>query len=525
MRGREDESQTADSTGGRREPLLSPRWLIATIAVSAVIRFLFVVWPNLIFEEAYYWLYSQHLALGYIDHPPMVAWVIAAGTALFGNTEFGVRIAAFLGWFATAGATALYARELAGQRAILPAVFMLSIFPYFVMTGSLMSPDVVLAAAWAGSLFFLHRAILGRGRWEAWLGAGACIGVGMLSKYSIALLGISTLVFLAIDPGSRRWYLRPKPYACAAVAALAFSPVIYWNWTNDWISFKFQSTARLAASHQFDLPALLVCIVALLTPAGVMAYAPILVRGAKATFGLARGRDEDRTLAFTAVYTLVPLGVFTFASLQNETKLNWTGPLWLAALPLVASWIAGGITKGAGRWERIGAKLWKPSIVLMGVVYSAMLFLTVSPHAASIPGTMAQMPSCWPGLARKIETIQKQVLAETGTLPAVVGYDKNRIASLLSFYDSDGLGNDEIASRNLFGKSALMFAIWNPAKRYIGSNLIVVVDREAEDDILDQRIADHAKRVGPVERFNVVEDGVDVGAFSYRIVYGLTAKK
>jgi dolichol-phosphate mannosyltransferase len=48
--------------------------------------------PELLPEEAYYWNYSRHLDIGYLDHPPMVAWLIRLGTMVFGQNEFGVRI-------------------------------------------------------------------------------------------------------------------------------------------------------------------------------------------------------------------------------------------------------------------------------------------------------------------------------------------------------------------------------------------------------------------------------------------------
>ena len=47
-------------------------------------------------EEAYYWTYAQHPALSYYDHPPMVAWTIQLGTALFGDNELGVRMATII---------------------------------------------------------------------------------------------------------------------------------------------------------------------------------------------------------------------------------------------------------------------------------------------------------------------------------------------------------------------------------------------------------------------------------------------
>src|SRR5690606_28231012 len=40
---------------------------------------------------SYYWLWSRVPSAGYLDHPPMVAWWIWASTALFGDTEFGIR--------------------------------------------------------------------------------------------------------------------------------------------------------------------------------------------------------------------------------------------------------------------------------------------------------------------------------------------------------------------------------------------------------------------------------------------------
>ncbi|HTO65264.1 MAG TPA: glycosyl transferase, partial [Bradyrhizobium sp.] len=46
----------------------------------------------LTFDEAYYWMWSKHLAGGYYDHPPMVALVIRLGTMLAGDTELGVRL-------------------------------------------------------------------------------------------------------------------------------------------------------------------------------------------------------------------------------------------------------------------------------------------------------------------------------------------------------------------------------------------------------------------------------------------------
>ena len=72
------------------------RWAFWLVVIALVLRTVSLFFVPLIPEEAYYWMYGQNLQLSYFDHPPMVAWIIRAGVAIFGNTEFGVRVFATL---------------------------------------------------------------------------------------------------------------------------------------------------------------------------------------------------------------------------------------------------------------------------------------------------------------------------------------------------------------------------------------------------------------------------------------------
>src|SRR5260370_28732062 len=66
-------------------------WLLALLAVTSI-RF-FMAWVIPISpEEAYHWNFARHLDWGYYDHPPMLAWAIALGRLILGDTELGVRI-------------------------------------------------------------------------------------------------------------------------------------------------------------------------------------------------------------------------------------------------------------------------------------------------------------------------------------------------------------------------------------------------------------------------------------------------
>src|SRR5262249_42902216 len=178
--------------------------------------------------------------------------------------------------------------------------------PYFFIVGVVMTPDAPLVAAWAGALFFFGRALL-LGQARAWWGAGAALGIGLLSKYSIALLGLAAIVFVLMDPRSRRWLRRPEPYGAVALALLLFSPVLFWNVRHGWASFAFQGVRRLAKPAEFGLPWLVVSAALLLSPLGLAAaLRALLPRGEPAV----RDRDEARRLPrFALGFPGVPLAV------------------------------------------------------------------------------------------------------------------------------------------------------------------------------------------------------------------------
>src|ERR1700679_2007895 len=72
------------------------RSTVLTLLALVVLRLVAAALTPLTFDEAYYWMWSKHLAGGYYDHPPMVAVVIRLGTLIAGDTEFGVRLVSIL---------------------------------------------------------------------------------------------------------------------------------------------------------------------------------------------------------------------------------------------------------------------------------------------------------------------------------------------------------------------------------------------------------------------------------------------
>jgi dolichol-phosphate mannosyltransferase len=144
-------------------------------------------------------MWSRHPATGYFDHPPMVAWLVRAGTAFLPG-ELGVRIL-----FVACGALAvvfagLLARELSDDpRAPPVAAALAATSPILVLTGGLALPDAPVEAAYAAATWLVARA---RGR--GWITAGVAVGLALLSKYTAALLAPALLLLVVLDRELRR---------------------------------------------------------------------------------------------------------------------------------------------------------------------------------------------------------------------------------------------------------------------------------------------------------------------------------
>src|SRR5436305_3566407 len=203
-------------------------------------------------DEAYYWTWSKESALSFLDHPPMIAWFIRFGTALFGDTAFGVRFAGLLAMLVTQLLLADIVRRVTHDiRAIILAVLMPEAAVYYGLLMAKVAPDVALipfALAMVWALVRLNES--GDSRW--WLAAGAFAGLALLSKFTAVMLAPAVLAFLLIPNWRGRWLKSRYPWVAAAIMLAIFSPVLIWNAQHDWASFRFQSV-RAVATHELSL--------------------------------------------------------------------------------------------------------------------------------------------------------------------------------------------------------------------------------------------------------------------------------
>ena len=502
-------------------------WQVVTIAILAYVlalRVVFMPLVDLIPEEAYYWNYAQHLDLSYLDHPPMVGWLIWLSTSVFGKSEFAVRLPAYICWIIAALFMFRLTLNLFNRITAFRVILLLAVLPIYFGLGFFMTPDAPLYAAWAGCLYFLQRALLAQDH-KAWCGVGICMGVGMLSKYTVVLLGLGTLTFLLLDARSRRWFLRPEPYLAAVVALVLFTPVLVWNMRHDWISFMFQGPDRLASSPRFSLHVLIGSVFLLLTPTALFGIAKVLLPQSVAK---ASGSDQlsaERRRYFWALsFTSVLLSVFVIYSLRHQVKLNWTAPVWLAAIPLAARDMVPGPHEIAGSVAKLIRRLWLPTIIGLLIIHGAGFYYLSLGLPGAGPVSPKHLFAPWRLLGEKVAIIEATIEAETKSEPVIVGMDKNFISSELSFYafaDHKGLTNT--GGPHFFGERSLMWEFWLPGSAVLGRNfLMIAFDRRR---LSDPSLSQHFDTTSDVSTERLERDGRAVGTFYWRVGYryhGLT---
>ncbi len=503
--------------------------LLLVILVSLALRLVFAGSFELLMEEAYYWNYAQHLAIGYLDHPPMVALLIKGGTMLFGTNEFGVRIGAILCWCLATLFVYLYTRDISNRDTALQAAVIMAVLPAFFAFGLLLTPDAPLIACWAGTLFFARRAMVDMDS-KSWLGVGVFLGLGLFSKYTIALLGPAFLLFMLIDRPARKWYLKPQPYAAALLALLIFSPVILWNIEHEWASFLFQTQDRLKSSSEFSSHELLLSIIVLLSPVGFVSALLFLVKRRK--FIDVKDRIARRQYAFSFIMVCVPLFIFFVFSLTKEVKFNWTSPLWLAAIPFMATTMSLGANRGNTEGSSGFFKAWKITIVFFLLAYG----ITLHYFSVGIPGVPYPKKGPlfgWRDYAAQVDVLVEKIGQETGTRPAVVGMDLYKTASGLAFYRTihfDRANRSgpqrppvlETAGRNIiFGQGAVMYDYWFTPQQFNGRPLLLVSPDQG--DLAQSRIARDIGSIGPIKEFKAKKNNQELSPLYYRYVSAYNA--
>jgi len=377
---------------------------ILTVAALVALRLVAAAFTPLTFDEAYYWMWSKHLAGGYYDHPPMVAFVIRAGTMIAGDTELGVRLVSIL--LAVPMSFAIYRTGkilFGGTRVAASATILLNVTLMAAVGTLIVTPDSPLLVASSFVLFFLAKVLeTGRGVW--WLAVGAAVGCALLSKYTAMFFGPAIVIWLVAVPKLRRWLLSPWLYLGGLVALALFAPVILWNADHQWVSFiKQLGRARIEDIRPVFIAELVPTQVGFATPLVFILGA----MGLHAMIWRHSGALGARMLVNTMFWTIV--AYFVWHSLHARVEANWFAPVYPAFA--VAAAVAANLTPWEGRRKQL-ADFCRRWAAPTGIVLFAALI--VQANTGMLTGyrrdaTVRSVGVGWEEIAREIEATRMRV--------------------------------------------------------------------------------------------------------------------
>ena len=291
--------------------------------------------PNLSFDEAQYWEWAQTIQLGYYSKPPMVAWAIAATTALFGDGEGAVKLSSTLAHSVTALFLFAVGRELFDRRVGGWAALGWISLPAVSLSSVMVTTDPLLLSFWSAALFCLVKAERrGAGVNGWWLGLGLALGLGLLSKYAMAFFLLGMALWLVLEPEARRLLRGGGLWLALALGLLVYAPNGLWNAANGFVSYAHTRDNANLGGKLFNFSKLGEFVGGQFGVAG-----PILMGAMVVALVAALRPGADRRMRLLAAFTLPVLAVMTVESFLSRANANWTAPAFVAGVVLASAFL------------------------------------------------------------------------------------------------------------------------------------------------------------------------------------------
>ena len=397
-----------------------PAWWLITLGILAA-RLWLASWVPLGDDEGYYWVWSRHLALGYYDHPPLVAWLAAIAANLLGHSLLALRLPFVVcGTLAALTLRKLVEETTGDPRLAVTSSLLFQIIPVFFAFGLMVIPDSPLVLMWLLAARATWRLERRPGLASALL-LGLAVGGALLSKLIALLLAMSVGAFLLIGPAKRP--LRPLVVALAS-ALLIMTPVLMWNAGHDWASFRYQFASRHHGSH-FDARRLLLYIgsqALYLSPVVCVLVGAAVLRAIPR-----RDHDGDRLLWWIGTPTAC---TFLAAAAFTDFKPNWAAPGYATLVALATSRLSSWREK-APRFVRGIAAAAAVAAIACTVAPLVQLVRPVLRLSAGADPTVDM--AGWPAVASCTERAAERIRRETGRSPFFAA-GRYQLAARLEFY-------------------------------------------------------------------------------------------
>lgn len=194
-------------------------------------------------DEFYYLACGEHLAFGYVDHPPLVAVLTKLVRICLGDSIYAIRLLPVCAGIAVVCLTGCLARELGakrfGQALAMTAVL---VAPIYLGIHGFLSMNAFDHVFWIVALLLLTR-IIKYDQPRLWIPFGLVVGFGLENKISVLFLGFGIFVGLILTP-ERRSFRDYRLWLGAGLAVLVFLPHLVWQQLNGWPTLEFMRNAQ-----------------------------------------------------------------------------------------------------------------------------------------------------------------------------------------------------------------------------------------------------------------------------------------
>ena len=410
-------------------------------------------------DEAQYALYGYYLDWSYFDHPPLSGWLNAI-TLQFSDSDFALRIWPVLLAALTSFLLYGFTRELFPSETIWIGAVAVLLYQASIISQAFaiaMLPDtplipIAIAAAW-----LLHRA-LKQNQQHLWIYIGILFGLAGLAKYTAVTLVFTAIAGLLIYK-SRNVIFTKWPWIAVLLAAIIISPVIYWNYVNDWISISYQ------INHGAPESPWLLKNFLITQAAQFITYTPaIFIFGLFAIFSALKNTAKNiknKNERYILAFSLPALVLFDSMSGYFPALPHWTALGWIALIPLTAKWIV-------QNWYRKSVRVFS----YISLTYSFVLIITLHLLLATslLPFEDNKHPLediyGWKKVAGKAVELQKKMQTESKDKIVVFTGNWSQFARLAWYAKPVPV---QVADQR-FGQSDIWYG-----SAQIGSNGILVV--------------------------------------------------
>lgn len=302
-------------------------------------------------DEVYYWLYAKYPAMSHFDHPPMVGFFIQffTGNLLF-DSELFIRLAAIIPASICMYLIFLIGTYLKDEKAGFIATLLYNIHIYgFIIAGTFILPDAPLVLFWLLGFYFFIQVLPKQPEksfYKKLLLAFFFAGCAIYSKYQAVFLLFGVLLYVIFF--NRKWLKKGVFYLGFLFPLVAVFLIFYWNYDNDFISYKFHGNRVSLFSFKFNKNSFLREISGQFlynNPYITVVVIVLMISFLKKKFTF---KKEQLYLFFTCAFPLIFTTIYL--SLFRNTLPHWSGVSYITLLPVLAVFIA--------EKNKITKKLW-----------------------------------------------------------------------------------------------------------------------------------------------------------------------